>query len=389
MSDPDVAAVLTAAMDAQLDSERWGEVCDLVAATTGGTAFMVFEYDFSTHKAPFLHGCRTTREKGGALVKAHMEGAAVEDNAGYDLFSRFPAGRMIPEQEVFGLPHDRDLPQNRFRDAVLAASGSKSRSAAKLNDIGPWSDIAALHLPVYGADIPPELRVKVDFLMPVLGKALETGRSIRSLIARYRTLLDAFDLLDFGCALVESDGRIVVANARFSEFSGERDGITATGGFVGATRPDDRAALRGTIAAALDASADPKAALCALSRRSGRLPYVVRGAPIRADRIDRKGGLLALLLVLDPDDEGRVTARGLGALGILTRAELEVCELLVRGFSLTEIAQIRDKSPETIKDQSKSVIAKLVCRSRLDLVRLALATNPPLRDFTGDPPAGG
>ncbi|MCA3486843.1 MAG: helix-turn-helix transcriptional regulator, partial [Rhodobacter sp.] len=120
-----------------------------------------------------------------------------------------------------------------------------------------------------------------------------------------------------------------------------------------------------------------------------RLPYVVRGAPVRADRIDRKGGLLALLLVLDPDDEGRVTARGLGALGILTRTELEVCELLVRGFSLTEIAQIRDKSPETIKDRSKSVIAKLVCRSRLDLVRLALATNPPLRDFTGDPPAGG
>jgi len=194
-------------------------------------------------------------------VKAHMEGAAVEDNAGYDLFSRFPAGRMIPEHEVFGLPHDRDLPQNRFRDAVLAVAGSKSRSAAKLNDIGPWSDIAALHLPVYGADIPPELRVKVDFLMPVLGKALETGRSIRSLIARYRTLLDAFDLLDFGCALVESDGRIVVANARFSEFSGERDGITATGGFVGATHPDDRAALRGTIAAALDAWADPKAAL--------------------------------------------------------------------------------------------------------------------------------
>lgn len=389
MSASQLAAVAAAAMDAQLDAARWVEVCDLIAEATRATAFMVFEYDTASHSSPLFHGSRATRGPAAeSLVRIHMEGGAEEDRKGYSALARLPEGRIYPEIEILGLAHDDELPTNSFRERVLGVLGSKSRSAAKLNDIGPWVVVAALQLPILGADLPPGLRADVNSLLPLLGKALETGRTVRGLTARYGALLEAFDLLDFGCALVDREGRLFLANASFSELAGDRDGIMVAAGVVRPTHPDDRPALSRVIAAALDPAAMPAASLCALRRRSGRLPFVVRSAPLRHGQIDSRQPDLSLLLVLDPEDRNRVSARGIGAFGALTRAELEICDLLVRGFAIPEIARIRDKSPETVRDQSKSIIAKLACRSRLDLLRLALVTSPQFREVAPPPPAG-
>ena len=87
----------------------------------------------------------------------------------------------------------------------------------------------------------------------------------------------------------------------------------------------------------------------------------------------------ALLVVLDPDDSSQVSADGIAAMGLLSPAEAEICDLIVRGFSMTEIARHRDRSLETIRNQSKAVLAKTDCQSRLDLLRLAMMTRSPVR----------
>ena len=81
---------------------------------------------------------------------------------------------------------------------------------------------------------------------------------------------------------------------------------------------------------------------------------------------------------MDPEGEGRIDASGLAAFGVLSPAELEVCDLLVRGFETPAIAERRGTGLETARLQIKAAAAKLACRSRLDLVRLAMAARPPM-----------
>jgi len=71
---------------------------------------------------------------------------------------------------------------------------------------------------------------------------------------------------------------------------------------------------------------------------------------------------------------------------VLTPSELEVCEYVIRGYETGAIATRRDTSKETTRDQIKAATAKLACRSRLDLLRLAMASHKPIRDTapTGD-----
>jgi DNA-binding CsgD family transcriptional regulator len=53
--------------------------------------------------------------------------------------------------------------------------------------------------------------------------------------------------------------------------------------------------------------------------------------------------------------------------------------MIVDGHATTEIASLRGTAVQTATDQIKSAMAKLSCASRLDIVRLAMATRVPGR----------
>ena len=62
----------------------------------------------------------------------------------------------------------------------------------------------------------------------------------------------------------------------------------------------------------------------------------------------------------------------------LSRAEDNVCQLLVEGYTTEEIAEVRSVSPITVKNQVKAVLAKTNNRSRSALIRQALSINLPV-----------
>jgi DNA-binding CsgD family transcriptional regulator len=109
------------------------------------------------------------------------------------------------------------------------------------------------------------------------------------------------------------------------------------------------------------------------------LPLIARTVPIRGSEIAGRRETLVLLLIVDPDTQARVNADGIHALGVLSKAELDVCDMIVRGHATTEIASLRGTSVQTATDQIKSALSKLSCATRLDIVRLAMATRPPGR----------
>jgi DNA-binding CsgD family transcriptional regulator len=245
----------------------------------------------------------------------------------------------------------------------------------RLNATGPFLDVAILH-ERHSNDASSAPAV-APFLAPLLSRTLEASRVVATLAQSYAMLLSLFDRLSFGAAFCEPSGRLVLSNSALDVIVEDRDGLMRIGDRLAPTAKADAEPMRTALDAALGVSAAPAPSVFTLRRRSGALPLLCWVAPLRSQDL---GPLpLVLVLVLDPEEDNLLTAEGLRGFGLLSEAELSVCDYLVRGFETDQIADQRDASPETVRSQVKAAAAKLACRSRLDLVRLALASRPPLK----------
>lgn len=377
--DKNFTELVACIVEASYRPELWPSVCDRLIEQVGATAFMIFEYDFEKFGSQIFHSSADFSVHGRDVIEVTKSPHLIpeEEMEGYTRFARKPAGSFYSEFELYDLQHDEFLPVNPFRDRVLAAGKSRSRTVAKLNYVGPWADVGALHMPQYGVEISPDVRSFVNELIPILANSLESGRILRGLAESYSALLNAFDVLDFAVSLCRADGGILVANRTFEEMAAERDALSNNGGTVASVFPGETDDLRNIVRSALDLRARPEDLITSLHRRSGRLPLVAKAAPVRDVEVDR--ATLALLVVIDPEDQRRLNASGLEAFDLLSPAELDVCEHIIRGTATEDIAKLRSTSLHTTRGQIKSSSAKLACKSRLDLVRLALSTRPPVR----------
>jgi DNA-binding NarL/FixJ family response regulator len=87
----------------------------------------------------------------------------------------------------------------------------------------------------------------------------------------------------------------------------------------------------------------------------------------------------ALVFVIDPENQATFSVAGLGALYSLSDSEVSVCDLVLKGLSNRQIAEERGVSSETVKSQVSSIFLKTRRESRLDLMRLVVKINPPLK----------
>jgi DNA-binding CsgD family transcriptional regulator len=178
-------------------------------------------------------------------------------------------------------------------------------------------------------------------------------------------------------------GRLRLVNATARAMMADGIGVAETSGRIATpTRPG---ALEAPVAAAVAGRLVGRDSLVALPRGIER-PLLARVFSITGTGVEGAG---ACVLLVDPDDPVRLDASGIAALELLTAAEAEVVSLLVRGAGTVEIAERRDTTPETTRGQIRSAGAKLGCRTRVDLLRLAMATRAPVRGPDDDPPQGG
>jgi DNA-binding CsgD family transcriptional regulator len=89
-------------------------------------------------------------------------------------------------------------------------------------------------------------------------------------------------------------------------------------------------------------------------KRSGKPDIVLCITPI--ENLEQGGG--ALLSVLDPEQRDFPGAESIGCYFSLSKAESLLCEDLVMGFSLKDIAQRRYRSEATLRSTLKNVYEK-------------------------------
>lgn len=340
---------------------------------------MLFQYDLDQHKSPAFWGSKKVTKGGSHIIKMMAQGEDKDDHSGYESLSRFPPGELVSEYEIYGVEHELDLPSNPHRDKTLAFLNSRSRNVARLNDIGPWIDIAALHMSCYGADIPEGIVKRANFLFPIIGKAVETSRIIRNLSSHYGAILQIFDRLSVSAAICNHDLEVAISNRHFDERASERNWFSLMGSRLSVADVSAQTKLLNAIKAGHQTNSPANANIISMPCRDNSLPFLVKCISISDPDLGTDQSHLSLLLMIDPQEQSHIDVSGIAAFELLSPAELEVCSYLVQGFSTDKIAEMRDTSLTTARNQIKSVIAKLGCSTRLDVTRVALVTTSPIK----------
>ncbi|MEM8587396.1 MAG: hypothetical protein AAGG65_04985 [Pseudomonadota bacterium] len=387
--DRDLVEIATLAIEVPVRSNAWSELCDQISSRLVAAAFMVIEFDIANKSAPIFHNSRSMQTpKALKLIETVRSGGGEEDHPGYETVAASAPGQVMGESEFFGFQPGENPGPNSFRDAVLNATGGKARTAMRLNDVGPWLDAAISHDTVPSFAASPAFVRDGWWLLPILSKAIDASRFISSLVERYTTLLSLFDRLAFAAAFCDLDGKIITENATMRHISSERDGFWRHGAQINAAFSEDQKSLNEAMSAAGRFDAAPESMTFTISKRSDGLPYVVKVLPLSDVQVHRQR--VILLVILDPDAPGQISAEGLASFGVLSSAELDVCDRLILGMTTREISEARNTAYETTRSQIKSASLKLGIQTQLDLLRLAMITKPPLDvgHVTKHPPIG-
>jgi DNA-binding CsgD family transcriptional regulator len=187
------------------------------------------------------------------------------------------------------------------------------------------------------------------------------------------TLSAAIERLPLGVAIVDARGAIVVMNEPAQRILARRDGLATSGRCLVAHLPSETKRLCGLIrdTLLLPEGAWPARGTVAISRPSGRQPFILVVRPLRScssSCISVCGRSQILINDLEwPQTEYRpVLQHTFG----LTTAEAEVAISIMDGYEPRQIAQRRGVRVSTIRTQIRTILAKTGVGRQIDLVKL-------------------
>lgn len=370
MDDGKLTEIIKLAISAPLFEDHWSDIVDRVAHYLGGH-FSTYYFDVTGQRKGTIwlsSGYDACTE----LIDDFFAGRYPDEIEIHRTLNGSEAHIVIDELMLHAVDRDELVPSTPFRQQLHDRLGVQSRVGTKLNDVGPWVDMTALHLSGSNSSIPKSTRDFLQFISPIFGKSIEMQRILSKLTSKNEALLNLFDSLSFGAAFLDTRGRIMLANMTLKHMAKDGDAFRIDGSnkFVEATVGSSQ--LTNIVKSAQNHLSHESEALALLQRKSGDAPLIAKAAKVFHPEV--AGEDLVLIIVLDPKDDAPGDISMIAALGNLTNAEKEICRLLIEGFDTKAIANQRNTSVATTRTQLKAAQAKLGCHSKLDLLRLALAT---------------
>jgi DNA-binding CsgD family transcriptional regulator/PAS domain-containing protein len=201
-------------------------------------------------------------------------------------------------------------------------------------------------------------------------RAAEIHVRLHASDARSAALEDAFDRLTVGMVVLDGAGRVLFANRTARQFHADRDGFDLNGLRAGGTAPHGDTTIERAISKALTGGTIEPSDPVPLGRPSGRRPYAVTVSRCTSFSPELPFAAAVIVLIADPDYPPSVSTAALALGYALTPAEIEVTLAVAAGLSLSEIADARRVSIETVRAQLKTAMAKCGARRQSDLVRL-------------------
>ena len=223
-------------------------------------------------------------------------------------------------------------------------------------------------------------RVKlVGGVVPHLQQALRTQGKLAALANSTVELAGALDVVRHGIIIVAGEHLVINLNSAAEQIFCAEDGLCVRSGRIAATSTHAEQELHCAIQNALadERSTVRRGRSLTCFRPSGKRPYVIHVLPShRRHAAEPPRQAMALLLIIDPEDEPAPAAALLRRLYHLTEAEAEVALHVMHGADLKQISDELLISLTTVRTHLQHVFDKTDTHRQAELVRLLLALSP-------------
>jgi len=326
---------------------------------------------------------RFIREDAYEIYEKFMQRDDADDSIAIAKIFGIAPNSIQSEYSLFNKTNYEELPPSSFRDWQKQEFDIVNRYGLKLNAHGPWLDVLLFHTNSKKGTLSSNEILEINQISHVMSSSLKTFRVMEQLRSQFNATLNALDNLGIACFLTISNAEVVHQNKVANDLLQSQDGIRIN--LSGHLSSNDDNLDHEISQACHDAFKTTQAKnnspeiLLSVSRPSGRAPYLLVINPIIDANAEFEVGFrCALVFVVDPEHSKHVSVEGMAKVGSLTRAEKEICKLLVQAKTTEQIMEIRNVSENTIRQQTKAILNKLNCSSRVELLRLAIDTYLPI-----------
>lgn len=376
-----LSAAIEKIYDSAVDQSAWLDAVDICAEASGACSAALFSIDTLKDQPLYI-----------SALSAHIRELATPDKlkywmtelAQYDLDGH----KRVCTHPLHAVVHDFDLwPENPKLDdradyLWLAKNvGIRRKIVARLTDNPRYIENFALHFPVDVDTVPTTTVKTMEQLIPHIAKSTDLSRMFFKLRHQYAATLAAINHVGIGICVLDYTGAVVFSNAEASRIADDSKHIELSNGVLKITSNEARRLFEHSVRMLQTTESPPRSAETMIALRDTPLdePVILELSPVR-DYLGELDGPPNLLLAqfVDMSSHRHCSITPFQLAYELSAAEAEVAELLITGMTYNEIADHRDKSLETIRSQVKNILAKANCKTRVDLIRLILKTNPPI-----------
>jgi len=368
--------------DAAVNSSTWGESLESTAYNIGAKGALILLIEKHGDNVFQVGHFSNIWSRAPERAKTYNEQYSHYEKPVWEALDAMPRQQLILDTEFWkDEPDLRNRPDYRFLSERV---GICHKCAARLNDNESWFDSLVIHFDEKLDIIPKQSIHFINALLPHVAKSIELGRAFDLLRANYQAVLTALDYIDIGICIALPDGTIVVANDEATRIFDGKDGVSLGKDRKLHCRDKELEArffqaIARTSSTAVGEATTPEV-LFSVSRASGLHDFLIEVAPLRDHAAELETNLqCAIITIVDPENTNHIDIEKVAQAYHLTQTEAVVCEYLVRGWSTRQIADERSVSPETVKTQVKSIMAKTDCAHRSAIIRLALKASPPVR----------
>lgn len=366
-------ALIARIYDCALQPELWPETLQQIADQAGAHGVMVFD------RALYPEGEQINLQVLSAVydrdtvlgyVKAFNE-YEVEDQASFARLST--KGSEVNLIRCDDLRTSRSLLERQPNVQAMMGMGIHFRAGALLSKDTDAMDRFALQLRRKQGPIAEPARQWVEALLPHVAKSLSIGRAFFRERQDKRLLMQIIGALPFGVGVVHRDGSVLLANDEFDRLAARYRLQRAPGQLTMASLPLAlRKLLSGSDAHGKHGARPRHEAVFVAGEGEGLGLFLEVGPISQHCELDRFGPDVFLISALDSNRTHAINPEIVQKFFPISGSELAVLDLVVKGMTNAEIADVRGRSLETVNSQVKALIRKSGTRNRTELVRVAV-----------------
>lgn len=360
--------------DAALSPDRLPDVLQEMCDRIGAYGAMVFDCTMQngTRQVGLRH---LSRVYDADFVQAYVDEYNAAEVADQDRLAD-----LSSTGDDINLIHDKRLYTNTVLPGpnvdAMRRRGVSDRFGALLSKESWNTDRFAFQFAI-GSPLPdPETVSHAEQTLSHLAKSLSMGRNMVQMQALNHALTGYLDGLPIGVAVVGAQGHLHFANTEMMRVAQDNAALTITP--AKQFRFDDADAKAALMRLMTDEQAHgtcgarPRHEAVFVKNMDDNGLFIEICPLSKHPELEGFGNGTRLITVLDSTVAHAVNADVVARFFPLSASEIAVLDMISQGHSNSEIAEMRDRSVETVNSQLKSLLRKTNARNRTELVRVAV-----------------